>query len=105
PYIEIDPAAEGLLMLDIGLNTRRVARRVIAAGDPVRLEFDVETHDSLFEFRIWAVEEVPPLSFSFFGGRLVRQGIPGELHQSDYLELLIALIARRLDRAGLLSEM
>lgn len=105
PFLEIAPDREGLLMVDIALETRRVCRRIIAQGDPLQLQFDVEQPDSLFEFRIWDVDEVPALPFSFFGGRLIRAGAPGELHQSDYLDLLVELIARRLDRVGLLTEL
>ncbi|WP_420138959.1 glycosyltransferase family 9 protein [Sphingomonas sp.] len=104
PYLEIESAGEGLLLLDVAINYRRVTRQVITAGDATRLEFDVEMADSLFEFRIWALEEIPPPDFSFFGGRLVREGAPGEVHQSDYLELLVAFIARRMKRVGLLAE-
>lgn len=91
-------------MLDVGIDLQRVARRVIGRGDPAQIEFDVENTNSMFEFRIWPVEEAPALEFSFFGGRLIREGTPGELHQSDYLELLVDLVARRLDRVGLLTE-
>jgi len=104
PFLEVEPSPDGLLMLDVAVEFDRKIRKVIVPGDPSRLEFDVPRDDSLFEFRIWAVDEVPPLPFSFYGGRLIRQGMPGLLHQSDYLELLLDLIARRLDRVGLLTE-
>lgn len=104
PFLEMESSPEGLLMLDVAIDFDRKVRRVILPGDPSRLEFDVPRDDSVFEFRIWAVDEVPPLPFSFYGGRLIRQGMPGLLHQSDYLELLLDFIARRLDRIGLLTE-
>jgi hypothetical protein len=104
PFLEMAPSPEGLLMLDVAINFDRKVRRVIIPGDATRLEFDVPQDDSVFEFRIWGVDEAPPLPFSFYGGKLIRQGMPGLLHQSDYLELLIDLIARRLDRVGLLTD-
>jgi hypothetical protein len=105
PFLEMAPSPEGLLMLDVAINFDRQVRKVIIPGDATRLEFDVTQDDSVFEFRIWGVDEAPPLPFSFYGGRLIRQGMPGLLHQSDYLELLLDHIARRLDRVGLLTDM
>ena len=91
-------------MLDVAIDVDRRIRRFVMPGDPLRLEFDVEKNDGAFEFRIWAVDEIPPLAFSFYGGKLIREGATGLLHQSDYLELLLDLIARRIDRVGLLTE-
>jgi hypothetical protein len=45
-----------------------------------------------------------PIDFSYFGGRLIREGAASVLHQSEYLALLIDLIIMRVDRLGLLSE-
>lgn len=104
PFLEVPPAAAGLLMLDIAVGFERRARLYIVPGETARLEFDVAEDDSVFEFRIWAVEETPSPPFSFYGGKLIRQGAPGLLHQSDYLELLVDLIARRVDRIGLLTD-
>ena len=105
PFLEVKSAEEGLLMLDIAVSVDRVIRTFVTGGDKVRLEFDVERDDSPFEFRIWAVEDTPSLPFDFYGGKLIRQGAPGLLHQSDYLELLLDLLTRRLGRTGLLTEL
>lgn len=104
PAIEFADGGEGLLMIDVGLNTRRVARRYVQRGDPLWLPFDVEEPDSAFEFRIWPLEETPPIGLSFYGGRLVREGVNGTLHQSDYLVLLVELVARRVKQLGLLTS-
>jgi hypothetical protein len=104
PFLEIDGNREGLLMLDVAIDVDRRIRKFVMPGDPLRLEFDVEKNDGAFDFRIWAVDEIPPLAFSFYGGKLIREGATGLLHQSDYLELLLDLIARRIDRVGLLTE-
>jgi len=104
PFLEVESAEEGLLMVDIAVSVDRRSRAFVTDSGKVRLEFDVEDSDSAFEFRIWAVEDAPVLPFTFYGGKLIRQGAPGLLHQSDYLELLLDLLAHRLDRVGLLTE-
>ncbi len=103
-FLEIDPAADGLLTIDANLNFRRAARAVIAAGDPLHLEFDVDARDTTVEFRIVAVYATPAPPVSVYGGRMWRAGAPGMIHQSDYLVLLAELIARRIDRFGLLTD-
>jgi hypothetical protein len=104
PFLEIAPGSQGILMLDVAINFERRVRAFVATGDRPRLEFDIDADDSSFEFRIWAADEIPAPSFSFYGGKLIRAGAPGILHQSDYLELLLDLVARRVDRVGLLTE-
>lgn len=104
PFIEFDADTEGLVMIDVGLDSQRTSPRVVAAGDPLRLAFDVVDGEAAFEFRIWPLEEAKAPPFSFFGGRLVREGAPGTLHQSDYQVLLIELVALRLAQHGLLAD-
>ena len=104
PFLEIADGEGGLIMIDVALGTHRATHQIVTAGDAARLTFDVVEPETMFEFRIWAVEEALAPPFSFFGGRLVRAGAPGTLHQSDYQILLIELAALRLDRLGLLGE-
>jgi hypothetical protein len=104
PFLEIPEGGPGLVMLDIAIEIDRHACTFVAPGEVPRLEFDVTKDDSAFEFRIWAVDDTQAPPFSFYGGKLIRQGAPGLLHQSDYLELLLDLIARRIDRVGLLTD-
>ena len=105
PYLELAEAAGGMLMLDVALDTQRVAERFVP--DPerrLRLPFSVEKPGAAFEFRIWNVEDAPAIDFSFFGGRLVRQGAGSTLHQSEYGALLVELVSLRLERTGMLVD-
>jgi hypothetical protein len=108
PYIEFgSDIGDGLLMIDIGLNAVRVTSRMVPGGDPDqkhRLSFEVGPEGGVFEFRVWPVQGMPGVDFSFYGGRLVREGAASVLHQSEYLCLLIELVAMRLDRIGLLVD-
>lgn len=103
PFVEIDPAADGVLSFDVALDRKWVVHTTVSGSEPVRLSFSVERPNALFEFRIWAIEGLPAASFSFYGGRLLREGGASVLHQSEYLMLLIELIAMRMDRFGLLT--
>ena len=104
PYLELDPAGDGLLSLDIALDRHWVTTTTVPAPERVRLPFVVEKPGSLFEFRIWAIEGKPATDFSFYGGRLFREGASSVLHQSEYISLLVELIVMRMDRFGVLSE-
>ena len=104
PYIELAKGSEGMLMLDIGLDTERVAYVTIPPVDKVRLSFVVEKPNTSFEFRIFTVDDMPSIDFSFFGGRLIRAGAASVLHQAEYLFLLIDLVAIRLSRTGALTD-
>lgn len=104
PHVEFAPGQSGMLLFDIALDTRRATRLFVDGSGPLRLAFSVESFDAEFEFRVFTVDGEPPLSFSFFGGRLIREGAQSVLHQSEYQRLLIELIAIRLARTGLLSE-
>jgi hypothetical protein len=105
PFLEFDPDEAGSVLLDVALDVRRQAEMVVPRPDqraPIRLPFAVDTPDALFEFRIWGIRDLPIASFSFFGGRLLRQGASSVLHQSEYMMLLIELVAMRVDRFGVL---
>ena len=105
PFIELDSSkasADRLLLLDIALDIKVVSTLVIPAQDPLRLHFTVENSRSKFEFRVWPVDGAPTPEFSFYGGRLIREGANSVLHQSEYLSLLIDLIEMRASGTGLL---
>ncbi len=107
PYLEVAEGA-GLLRLDVALEARSMAERLIGGeGEAMRIAFEVvpEQADARFEFRIRTVDEEPSLPFSFFGGRLVREGLSSVLHQSEIPSLLMELVALRLARTGALAEM
>jgi hypothetical protein len=104
PYLELDPSRDGLLSLDIALDRQWVTKTTVPAPERVRLPFVIEKPGTLFEFRIWAIEGTPAISFSFFGGRLLRVGGSSVLHQSEYLSLLVELISMRMDRFGVVGE-
>ena len=104
PHVELDPAGDGMLSYDIALDTKWVRHIIVSSPGRVRLEFTVEKPDTKFEFRIWVLEDRPAIDFSFFGGKLVREGASSVLHQSEYLMLLIELVAMRMERTGLLES-
>lgn len=104
PYLELAPDSTGMLMLDVGIDTERVAYATVPSSNRIRLSFSVESSDATFEFRIWTVADMPSIDFNFFGGRLMREGAGSTLHQSEYATLMIELIAARLARTGMLTE-
>lgn len=104
PHVDIAPDQAGLLMLDVALDAERQAQEFLDGQRRIRLPFVVEQPGAKFEFRIWATDDAPALSFNFFGGRLVREAAAGVLHQSEYMLLLIELIAMRLSRSGVLTD-
>lgn len=104
PAIEAAEGQEGMLLLDVAVDTERVASMIYPALDRPRLDFTVDKADSQFEFRIYTIKGAPSLDFSFYGGRLVRQGAGSVLHQSEYSQLMIELVALRLNRTGILAD-
>ncbi len=106
PRLDVEAAEAGLIMLDIGLDAERIATAYVAGGAVApRLPFTVEAAGARFEFRIWTVDDIPSLDLSFFGGRLIREGAASVLHQSEYLSLLLELVAMRLQRTGVLADL
>ena len=101
PFIEIEPRRAGLLACDIALETRRTAYVVHPGEGTIQLAFSNAENNARFEFRLFAVtgEAVP--DFRFYGGRLTKRGAASALHQSEYLILLIDLIALRAEQTGL----
>lgn len=104
PSIEIAEGGGGALLLDIGLNAHRVCGLVAPTDEPLRLPFTVVEDEANFEFRIWSVDGAPLADFSFYGGRLIRQGASSVLHQSEYIQLLVELVRLRISETGILFE-
>jgi hypothetical protein len=105
PFLEFDEPHDGMLIMDVALNYERHLARAVTADSDLRLEFKVDQPRSKFEFRIFEPEGCRPLGFSFYGGRLVREGAESVLHQSEYLFLLMELVSMRLQRQGFLREL
>jgi hypothetical protein len=102
PLLELDDDGQGMLLLDLAVETTTRTQAVAVAGHIPSLKFSV-TKSSQFEFRIFRIGDTFP-SFSFFGGRMRRRGAESVLHQSEYLVLLIELVAMRCQRFGLLKD-
>lgn len=103
PFIEVDHAKPGLLGYDVALDAERVAFGVLSEPRDISLTFEV-SKPARFEFRFQVVDDEPVPNFRFYGGRLVKQGASGVLHQSEYLRLLIELIVMRTADGGSLVE-
>ena len=101
--MEVDQSTAGLLGYDIALNAERVAFDILSEPRYSCLSFEV-TRPARFEFRFQVVDREPVPDFRFYGGRLAKQGASGVLHQSEYLRLLIELIAMRTAEAGSLVQ-
>lgn len=104
PRLEIDRGRPGLVACDVALDTCRVAYETSSATAPIRLAFNSEADSRQFEFRLFAVDGEPVPDFRFYGGRLSKRGSASGLHQSEYLMLLIDLIALRCAKTGLFNE-
>lgn len=120
PYISLDPGdyafefhidiedeqGSGLLHLDIALHRgQRVAEMFISGPGSFQLPFRVDLPGTLFEARIFTVDNEPSLNFSFHGGRLIKRGPGNVLHQSEYAALLIELVKMRIVDFGLPEEL
>ena len=119
PYLALDPGdyifdffldleenrGEGLLKLDVALDRGTAVAQMIVSGPATfQLPFRVDKPKTLFEARIWAVEDHPSISFSFHGGRLLQKGPGNLLHQSEYSTLLVELIKLRLLDLDMLED-
>jgi len=101
PFLERRGGAEdSRVALDVALDTRQAVEAVFTGGDMPRLAFEVGPDGASFEFRIWPVEGSPSLDLDFFGGRLMRAGGLGVLHQGEYQQLLVELIRLRMLDTG-----
>jgi len=100
PFVDVDSTRAGQLAYDIVIDVERVAYGVLDGGGEISLPFDV-TKGGQFEFRLWTVSGEPAPAFRFQGGRLIKRGAGGTLHQSETLMLLVELTAMRLRSANL----
>ena len=105
PFSEVRLEEPGILHCDVALDTRRVAEQVCSGEHLPALDFVVVTEaEADFEYRVFTVPGEPTPSFRFYGGRLIRQGSGGVLHQSEYLSLLVELVAMRVQQYGVLQD-
>ncbi len=103
PSVDIEPGSGGVVMLDVALDGQRVVQVLVDGPTTERMTFEVGPEGASFEARLWTVDDLASLDFSFFGGRLIRQGADSVLHQSEYLSLLVELVAMRTGKMGVLS--
>jgi hypothetical protein len=103
PFLDADFTQAGLLAYDIAIDAQRIAYGVFDGRSDVFVPFTVADKASPFEFRLCTVAGAPVLDFRFYGGRLIKQGAAGTLHQSEYLVLLVELAAMRLNGTTLLA--
>ncbi len=103
PRVEVDGAHPGELYYDIQVGARVLLFGFIKSSEPLRIPFTV-TEGGAFEFRLWPTQHTGTPLFRFYGGRLMRKGAEGVLHQSEYLLLLVALLEMRLKLFGLCQD-
>jgi hypothetical protein len=102
PFLDIE--SEGSLILDVGLDTQRECGLTAPSVSAIRLPFSVSRDNTQFEFRVWPLGDADLPRFSFYGGRLVREGAASVLHQSEYGRLLVELVRLRTSESGVLFE-
>lgn len=100
PFVDVDPGQAGLLAYDVAIDTRRIAFGLFDGDADLTVPFSVADKAGQFEFRLWNIAGEATPAFQFFGGRLIKRGAGGTLHQSEYLVLLVELAAMRLKRAA-----
>lgn len=105
PLIEIGQGrSSASFLIDLTLDGQVILQEIVTGPTVPKLSFDVGPGGARFEARVWANRWKPTLPFSFYGGRLYRKGSANILHQTEYLLLLIELIAIRLQKTGLLHD-
>jgi hypothetical protein len=103
PFLEVGQT--GLIGCDVALDAQRVAYSVFPVPSATQLHFANERDGAQAEFRLWGVEGEDVADFRFYGGRLSKRGASSALHQSEYLMLLVDLIALRAAGSGMLAEL
>ncbi|MFD1951720.1 glycosyltransferase family 9 protein [Sphingomonas arantia] len=105
-YLDLeDERGDGLLHLDVALNNgRRVAEMFVSGPGNFHLRFRVDEPGTTFEARIFTVDDHPSISFSFYGGRLIKQAPGNVLHQSEYAALLIEFVKMRVQDFGAMQD-
>lgn len=97
PFIDLDVSRPGLLAYDIAISSERIAYGLFDGKADVAVPFTVTGRAQQFEFRLCTLANEPVLDFRFYGGTLMKKGASGTLHQSEYLALLVELVAMRLN--------
>jgi hypothetical protein len=97
PYLDLEPGRPGLLAYDIAIDSVRRVYGVFDGPADQLLPFVVPDKTSLFEFRLLTVPGEALQDFRFYGGKLIKKGAAATLHQSEYLTLLVELVAMRLN--------
>jgi len=97
PYLDLEIGRPGLLAYDIALNAEREVYGVLDGATNLLIPFTVPDKTSQFEFRLVTLPGERPPNFRFYGGKLIKKGASGTLHQSEYLGLLVELVAMRLN--------
>jgi len=97
PFLDMDAEQTGLLAYDVAINNRRIAFGVFDGEANLTAPFNLVAPGQ-FEFRLWNIVGEATPAFQFFGGRIIKRGSSGTLHQSEYLTLLVELVAQRLKR-------
>jgi len=104
PFVEFDWRKGGLIKYDVALDMERVFEGSLSGGTLERVRFANKIHSARFEFRLYSFHEEKLPKLRYFGGRLVKEGSSSVLHQSEYLSMLIELVAMRVGQQGLLQE-
>jgi hypothetical protein len=97
PFLDVDFTRPGLLAYDVAIETQRIAFGVFDGRSDVYVPFHVAEKAGRVEFRLCTPGGEPVLPFRFYGARLIKRGAGGTLHQSEYLRLLVELVAMRLN--------
>lgn len=97
PFVELGSGRPGVLAYDIAIGSERRVYGVFDGRTDMVLPFTVADGTNHFEFRLCTLPGEPAPDFHFYGGKLVKQGAGGTLHQSEYLALLVELTAMRLN--------
>ncbi len=103
PFIDFDWKGSGLIRYDIAIDAECVVEGALSGGDLKEVRFQNRVDGARFEFRLWCFETAQPPRFQFYGGRLIKQSSESVLHQSEYLCMLIELVALRVNTYGLLQ--
>lgn len=96
PFLEV---AAGSVGYDILIDDAPVARGRLVAEETIT--FHNPAPSGHFQFRLILSATDPSCAFRFFGGEVLRAPVSDGLHQSEYLALLVELVALRV-QAGLL---
>lgn len=97
PFIDLELRRSGVLAYDIAIGSERAVYGVFDGQKDLLVPFTVHDRPNHFEFRLCSLPGEPTPDFRFYGGKLIKKGAGGTLHQSEYLTLLVELAAMRLN--------